>query len=318
MALAVGCGEKAETSPPQTAGIKKTNSTAFQIKQSTNILPGMQASPLESTNVARAYKAIGVIKEFPAGGKSVIVRHEEIPGFMPKRTMDFDVRDTNELRGLAVGDTIAFNVRANAEESWIEDIHRATTNDVLAPGPTDPSSATILNAAKLKEGDNFPDAELIAEDGRTVHMSDFAGKAIAFTFIFTRCPLPDYCPRMNQHFRRVREKLLTDQPALTNWQFISVSFDPEFDKPGVLTRYAFSYRGNNADRWLFAAAPKQVLNTLSSDLDFRFMDEKGTFMHNLRTVVLDTKRRVHRQLNGNKWTSDELAEAMVEAAKVAP
>ena len=133
-------------------------------------------------------------------------------------------------------------------------------------------------------------------------------------FIFTRCPLPDYCPRMNQHFNRARDLLLQRSGGPTNWQFLSISFDPEFDQPGVLTRYAYSYRGKSADRWLFAAAPTNVMASFVSQLDFRFANEGGSFLHNLRTVVLDPQRRIYRQSDGNKWKANELAEAMAEAA----
>ena len=143
--------------------------------------------------------------------------------------------------------------------------------------PSDPPSSSLLHVAKMKPGDVLPDAELLAEDGRTIKLSDFQGRALAFTFIFTRCPLPDYCPRMNQHFSRARELLLERPGGPTNWQFLSISFDPEFDKPGVLTRYAYSYRGKSADRWLFAAAPTNVMASMSSQLDFRFANEGGSF-----------------------------------------
>jgi protein SCO1/2 len=275
----------------------------------------MQANPLESTNIMRSFVARGLIRGLPAGGQTVVVRHEEIPGFMPKMTMEFNVRDSNELRGLLAGDAITFRVRANEQESWIEGIQRAGTNDLVSPLPSDPASSSLLHVAQMNPGDVLPDAELLDEDGRTIRLSDFEGRALAFTFIFTRCPLPDFCPRMNQHFNRTRELLLQRPGGPTNWQFLSISFDPEFDKPGVLGRYAYSYRGQSADRWLFAAAPTNVMASLVSQLDFRFANEGGSFVHNLRTVVLDPHRRVQRQFDGNKWKPEELAQALAEAAQ---
>jgi protein SCO1/2 len=274
----------------------------------------MQASPLESTNILRSFLARGVVRELPAGGKTVIIRHEEIPAFMPKMTMEFEVRDPNELRGLAAGDPILFNIRATQEDSWIDGVRRAGTNDVINSIPADPSSAAILQVATVKPGDQMKDAELMGEDGRTVRLSDFKGNALAFTFIFTRCPLPNYCPRMNVNFGQARELLLQNLEGPTNWHFLSISFDPEFDKPGVLGRYAFSYRGTITNQWLFAAAPTNVLEVLSPQLDFRFANERGSFQHNLRTVVLDAKGRVHRYFEGNQWTPEELASSMAEAA----
>jgi protein SCO1 len=277
---------------------------------------GLQASAAEPTNVTRSFIARGMIRDLPAGGKTVLVRHEEIPGFMPKMTMEFDVRDRSELRGLRPGDAITFRVNATEEESWIEGIQRTSTNDLAPLPPPGPSAASLLHVAQLRPGDRLPEAELLAEDGRRIRTSDFQGSALAFTFIFTRCPLPDFCPRMNQHFNRARDLLLQQPGGPTNWQFLSISFDPEFDQPGVLTRYAYSYRGKSPDRWLFAAAPTNVIAAMGPQLDFRFANEGGSYAHNLRTVVLDAQGRIYRQFDGNKWKAEELAQALAEAAHV--
>jgi protein SCO1 len=308
--LVTGCGQEGDpkVSPTEVSRISMSSAGG------TNP-PAMQLNPLESTNVMRSFLARGVVRNLGADGQSIVVRHEEIPGFMPRMTMEFSVRHTNELRGLAAGQAITFDVKATETDSWIENIRPAATNDLPPLPASDPASSSLLHIAQMKPGDVLPDAEVLAEDGRTVKLSAFQGRALAFTFIFTRCPLPDYCPRMNQHFNRVRELLLQQPGGPTNWQFLSISFDPEFDKPGVLTRYAYSYRGANADRWLFAAAPTNVMAAFVSQLDFRFANEGGSFLHNLRTVVLDPQRRIHRQFDGNKWKSEELAQAMAEAAR---
>lgn len=205
-------------------------------------------------------------------------------------------------------------MRANQTESWIEDLKHASTNDLVSALPSDPPPSSLLHVAKLKPGDVLPDAEILAEDGRMIRFADFHGRALAFTFLFTRCPLPDFCPRMNQNFSRARELLLQRPNGPTNWQFLSISFDPEFDGPGVLTRYAYSYRGPSTNGWLFAVAPTNVMASLVSQLDFRFANEGGSFVHNLRTIVLDPEGRVYRQFDGNKWKAEELARALAEAA----
>jgi hypothetical protein len=83
-----------------------------------------------------------------------------------------------------------------------------------------------------------------------------------------------------------------------------------------LSRYAYSYRADNADRWLFAAAPAETLELLGPQLDFRFATNGGSFLHNLRTVVVDPQGRLYRQFDGNKWTAQELALAITEAARL--
>ena len=263
--LLAGCGQKGDLATAPTS----TNPPV--VLSATNdhpVLAGMQASPLESTNILRAFVARGIIRAMPEGGKSLVIKHEDIPGFMPKMTMEFDVRAPSQLKGLAVGDPIVFEIKANQNESWIEGIHRAGTNDLAAVKPADPASMALLHANQLKPGEELPDNELLSEEGKTIHFSDFRGEAVAFTFIFTRCPLPDYCPRMSKNFSRTRELLVQRSDAPSNWQFLSISFDPGFDQPGVLTRYAYSYRGGLTNQWLFAAAPTNVLKALASQIDF--------------------------------------------------
>ena len=289
LALATGCDRGRSPSSPPTA-----SSTAGP-----------------SSN--QSFQVHGVVRALPEGGRTVVVRHDEIPGYMPKMTMELNVRDPAELRGLAAGDDINFRLVATDDTHWIEAIQRLGRS----AGPAEPPPAVATSALpELKPGDLLPDAELLAETGRPVRFSDFRGRALAFSFIFTRCPLPDFCPRMGQQFRRARELLLAQPAGPTNWQFLSVSFDAEFDQPQVLARYARGYRGEDRDRWLFAAAPAAVLESLAPRLDFLFAREAGGFSHNLRTVVLDPQGHIHRQFDGNQWTPEELAAAMTAAAAV--
>jgi protein SCO1/2 len=233
---------------------------------------------------------------------------------MPKMTMEFTVRDGRALTGVRIGDRITFQVKANEEESWIEDIQigKGEPAEPVAVKPL----MSLVHVAQLKPGDLFPDIELLDENGARIKFSDFGGKAVAFTFVFTRCPLPDFCPRMNRRFGEAREILTRTSPGPTNWLFLCISFDPGYDQPAVLKSYAQIYRGGISDRWLFAAAPVNALNELKEELDFRFTNDGASFAHNLRTVVLDNCGRIYRQFDGNTWQAEELADAMQQAAKM--
>ena len=232
---------------------------------------------------------------------------------MPAMTMEFPLKDTNELNGIAPADEITFKLAVGENEDWIEDIqfvaHRIenVTNGVVMIHGTAP---------ELKPGDRLPDCELMDENGSLIHFSDFRGKAVAFTFFFSRCPLPDYCPRMSKNFCDTRTLILATADAPTNWQLLSVSFDPGFDNPEVLTNYANFYRKGDASHWLFAVASPKALTHLSPQLDLMILHEGENIMsHNLRTVVLDPQGRIFRQLDGKDWTPPELADALLKAAR---
>lgn len=272
------------------------------------------AEKMSATN--QIHTTQGLVREIAPDHHKAVIRHEAIPGYMPAMTMEFNVRNTNELSGISVGDTVTFRLTATEETHWIDQVKKVAspTNSVLATTPPITPSQT----GELKPGDLLPDYELISETGKAIHFSDFRGKAVAFTFIFTRCPLPDYCPRMGNHFAKARELILANTSAPTNWQFLSISFDPDFDKPAVLSSYANFYRKDNADRWMFAAAPMSSLAQLAPRLDLIVNREAGgSISHNLRTVVLDPQGRIHRQFDGNLWTPAQLAIAVTKAANAA-
>ena len=266
--------------------------------------------PNSAAPPAKTYAVRGVIQQIASDHRHATIKHEAIPGYMAAMTMDFSVRDTNALTGFAAGDGITFSLVVTDDDDWIENLQRTGRTG----GVTGPPGWHVAEP-ELQVGDALPDAEFTSENGRVIHLAGFRGQAVAFTFFFTSCPLPEYCPRMNRNFSEARKLLVAATNAPTNWQLLSVSFDPAFDEPLILASYAGLYRGTNADRWLFAVASTNTLAALAPKLDFRFWRENGTLSHNLRTVVLDGGGKIFRQFDGNDWTAAELAKALSDAAK---
>lgn len=258
-----------------------------------------------------AFAARGVIEAIAPGRQQLTIHHETIPGYMIEMTMDFPVRHAADLDGLAPGDKVTFTLNVTADNDWVSDLHRIGHVDLPAA-----NAAADDATAQLKPGDPMPDGDLLAESGRTVRLADFRGKAVALTFFFTRCPLPNYCPLMNRNFSQARDLLLADPKAPANWQFLSISFDSDFDKPATLAGYGDFYRHHNADRWLFAAAPPATLALLAPPLGLVIMRQESNISHNLRTVVVDPQGRLYRQFNDNLWTPQQLAAALTEAARL--
>ena len=270
------------------------------------------------SSTLKKYSAHGVVERISPDFRTVTIHHQAIPNYMMEMTMDFNVKNTNELIGILPKDEITFTLVVSENDEWVENIrrvgHSIETNGMSMP--MDMSGSMQMN--ELKPGDQLPDYELTSEDGKQIRISDFRGKAVAFTFFFTRCPLPDYCPRMNRNFKEARDILLAEANAPTNWEFLSISFDPGFDTSEVLAQYARYYRGDNPDRWLFVSAPTNVLAEAGSELDLMIMREGSNISHNLRTVVLDTHGNIFRQFDNNQWTPSQLAEAMTMASKIHP
>jgi protein SCO1/2 len=250
----------------------------------------------------------GVIQKIPADHRHATIKHEKIPGYMSAMTMDFSVHNTNELAGLAPGDEITFTLVVTDDDDWIENLKRTGRTEPVTPRPAAGAGQ------ELAVGDPLPDYEFTSETGQPVKFSDFRGSAVAFTFFFTSCPLPEYCPRMNKNLAEARSLLLADAGAPTNWQLLSISFDSLNDQAAVLAGYAGLYRGTNAAHWLFAVASTNTLASLAPKVDLNFWRENGTITHNLRTVVVDGAGKITRQFDGNEWTPRQLADALRAAA----
>ncbi|MEI7807021.1 MAG: copper-binding protein [Verrucomicrobiota bacterium] len=259
---------------------------------------------------AKIYFVRGVVEKIPPDQRHATIKHEAIPGYMAAMTMDLTVKNPNELKDISAGDEITFDMVVTDDDDWIQNLRR-TGKSIATRTPV-----WRVVEAELEVGATLPNHTFTSESKRLVSFADFRGRAVAFTFFFTSCPLPEYCPRMNKNFFEARRLLLADTNAPANWQLLSLSFDPSFDTPEILSNYGKFYRGDNADRWLFAVASTNTLASLGPKVDLRFWREGGSISHNLRTVVLDTNEKIFRQFDGNDWTPQQLAEAIRDAAKV--
>ena len=269
------------------------------------------STPPAAATTNQTYAVRGVIQEIPPDFQHVRVKHEKIPDYMAAMTMDFSVKDTNALAGFAPGDQITFTLVVTADDDWIENLKKVGQLGLSG------SPGWHVVGPELKAGDALPDYEFTGENGQTIRFSDFRGRAVAFTFFFTRCPLPEYCPRMNKHLAEARKILVADTNAPANWQMLSISFDSDFDKPQILGGYAALYRGQDTNRWLFAVASTNTLASLAPKVDLNFWREGGSISHNLRTVVLDADGKISRQFDGNDWTPQQLADTIRAAALAA-
>ena len=285
------------------------NLCLFALVGTLTLLAGCQRQPagVPLGDGLRSFDARGVIREIAADGRKAVIRHEEIPGYMEAMTMQLEVKDTNELVNLRPGDQINFRLLVTDTDAWIDHVQKTGAGVEVAAVAT-PAAPSLK---ELNPGDPLLDCILTNQLGRTIQLSDFKGGALAFTFIFTRCPLPTYCPRMNHHFAAVQTALLAGQ-AGTNWQLLSISFDPEFDTPARLLNYAADHN-YDLDHWSFATGTEANIRQLGGAFGLAYWRLGGTFNHNVRTVVVDAAGRVQKIFPNNEWQPAELVEEMKKA-----
>ena len=268
-------------------------------------------SPPTSAN-RHVYTLRGVVKEIISPTKARI-QHEAIPGYMEAMTMDFDVKNTNELAKIKVGDQIKADMVVTEDDGWLENIVRTGEAPVAVIGDTNQGvSFSKSRDVELSVGDPVPDYSFVNEAGKQIHFSDFKGQALGITFIFTRCPFPTFCPRMTSNFEKVAADL-AKPGAPTNWHLLSISFDPEYDTPERLAEHAKRFKRDPA-KWNFVTSDKAEIKSLTDQLGLQFFSRNGTIEHNLRTVIIDAKGRVAQIYIGNEWTVDEFVAEMKKAS----
>lgn len=273
-------------------------------------------SPSAASTNRQIFQVKGVIKELKPDGKTLVVKHEEIPGYMPAMTMPLVAKNTNELANLKADDAINFRMVVTDDDGWIESIVKtATTTTNAAPGVE--SFRQVRNVEPLNVGDQMPDYPFVNEQGRAVKLSEFKGQALALTFIFTRCPFPVFCPKMSSNFSEAYQKLTGTPNGVANWHLFSISFDVAHDTPPVLKAYAEKQNYDPA-RWNFLTGEMIDIDAITEQFGMKFSrSQTGLgFDHNLRTVIINPQGRVHEMLIGNEWKSDDLVLLLEQAARM--
>ncbi len=275
--------------------------------------PTAAAPPSAASTNQQFFQVKGVVKELQPGGKTVVIKHEAVTNYMPAMTMPFEVRNTNELRGLQAGDAVGFRLIVTDKDAWIDHLTKLNPSRPVEQ-PSRSPVRVVRDVDPLNVGDPLPDYHFTNELGEAVSTRQFKGQALAFTFFFTRCPFPTFCPLMASNFEETQKKLLALPNGPANWHLLSISFDPQFDSPAVLKAYAGRYDYNPA-HWSFVSGDEIEITAIGDQVgQFFGHDETGAVQHNLRTVVVDALGRVQKILPNNKWTSDELVAEMVKAA----
>ena len=252
----------------------------------------------------------GVVVSINYQQRRIIIDHEEIPNYMMAMTMPFKVKDTTILYRVQPGDTVQGTLAVSRSESWIEKLAVVSKGEVVEPSS---AAADSIFRRVYKVGETMPDFSFVNQEGRRVRLSDYRGKVVAMTFIYTRCPLPDFCIRMSDHFARVQKSLSADRTLAGKWHLMTISFDPKFDTPPVLKNYGKVYT-KDLSTWDFVTDSMKTILDIADGLELvTENDEGGLIAHNLRTAVIDKKGALVEVFRGNEWTPQQLKQAMADA-----
>ena len=239
----------------------------------------------------------------------ITIKHEEIPGFMPAMTMPFKVRDVTLLEGRMPGDFIEAKLVVTEKEAYLTEFVKTGFEALIHAEPLKhPSSGITL----LRKGDLLPDAAFIDQDNRIREIKGYRGKLLILTFIYTRCPLPNFCPLMDLHFQTLQESIKESKDLNDKIRLISISFDPEFDTPEILKKYGDAL---NADYelWSFLTGEKKSVINFAEHFGISIMQNEsasGDIAHSLRTAITDASGKLVKVYRGNEWTPDDILQEL--------
>ena len=246
----------------------------------------------------REYELRGQILTVDAARQELTIKHEDIKNFMPGMTMPFKVEDGRSLAERKPGELIRATLVIKEEKGYLKDITSIGHAALTEPPP--PPRVDILTP-----GEPVPDNTLLDIEGRVHTLADWRGKLLAVTFIYTRCPVPDFCPLMDRRFGEVQRLVAGDASLRGRVRLLSITFDPEHDTPAVLAAHA-KKAGADPEVWSFLTGERAELETFSARFGVTLVPDKThptEIVHNLRTAIIDERGRLIRILNGNEWTA---------------
>jgi protein SCO1/2 len=262
------------------------------------------ASSCRRTQAEQRYELKGKVVSVEPEKQQVTITHEDVKGYMPGMTMPFTLSDQAMLSHIQGGDDITATLVVDGSHVWLEEVitsrKSADTN-----GPTAPAVTVVPDS-----GAEVPDFQLVNQFGKNIRLRDYRGKTLLLTFIYTRCPIPEYCTLMSTNFRDADRQLQQQKELYPQTHFLSVSLDPEYDTPAVMKSYGAAhterYQDETFEHWEFATGSKEQIKTMAEYFGLTYIQENDQIVHGLRTAIVGPDGKVKKIYRDNKWKPDEV------------
>ena len=262
----------------------------------------------------REYTLQGQVLSVRADAMEANIKHEDIKGFMPAMTMPYKVRDAQEFANLKPGDLITSTLVVVSNDAFLKDVKK------VGDAPLEKAAQEAAEARSgfelLRPGETVPNASFVDQEGARRDFASFKNAPVLMTFIYTKCPMPTFCPLMDRQFKIIQDKMAAD-PSLGKVQLVSVSFDPVTDTPAVLNEHAKKL-GADPARWTFLTGDRDEIDKFAMRFGVsitRSLTDPIDIAHNLRTVVIDGAGTIVKTYTGNEWTPDQI---LADLKNVAP
>ncbi len=278
------------------------------------IILGSGCKPRRSANEKR-YDLKGKVVAVNKSERTATIAHEDIKGYMPAMTMPFKIKNDADLEMLKPGDQVTGALVVDDVSSWVE-------ITAIVEGPVT-DLQTVDVPGEPRPGTDVPDFGLVNQDGKRIHLAQYRGQALALTFIYTRCPMPDQCTLMSNNFAAIDQELQKQPDVYAKTHLLTISFDPEYDSPKVLRSYGASHTGRYTDEtfqhWEFAGGSADEVKGIAQYFGLRYFHDtesgQDQVIHSLRTAVIGPDGKLFKLYRGNEWKPAEIAGDLQSLAK---
>jgi protein SCO1/2 len=271
------------------------------------IIFGACASPPPDPNRGQRYELKGKIVSFNKAQQQVVVEHETIPDFMEAMTMPFTLKEDSAYDVMRVGDSIQATLVVDAERTRLE--NPIITQAIPGAGSAPPKTPGE-ELAEPEIGASIPDISLVNQDGKRINLQQYRGRALVITFIYTRCPLPDYCTLMSNNFAEIRRGLKESPESGARAHLLSITLDPAYDTPKVLRSYGAAHTENYQDekfaQWEFATGTPAEIQRAANFFGMSYKQDGEEIVHSLRTAVITPDGKLYKMYRGNEWKPAEV------------
>lgn len=276
------------------------------------LLTSLSCRPGHSATEKR-YDLKGKVVAVDKLNHTVTIAHEDIPGYMPAMTMPFQIKNDADLEIVKPGNLITGELVVDGSSSWVE------VATIAEDVPTDPN---VDVPGEPKRGDEVPNFGLVNQDDQRIHLAQYRGKALVLTFIYTRCPLPDYCPLMNKNFHQIDQELAKDPALYARTHLLSISFDADYDTPKVLRSYGAAtterFTDEKFEHWEFASGTPDEVKGIAQYFGLQYYHDtqssQDQIIHSLRTAIISTDGKLVKLYRGNQWKPEEIVADLREIA----
>ena len=267
------------------------------------------SQPVPSTQGTKRYTFKGKVVSVDKNAGTANINNEPIAGFMDPMVMPYSMKPASVLDQIQPGDSVAAEVVVEPEKYWLE--------NVKVTGHSQPPAKPAASVHIPSPGDEVPDFRLVNQSGKNISLHQYRGQTLLLTLIYTRCPFPDFCPRVSHEFAAIDRQLRADPARYGKTHLLSISFDPEHDTPSILRAYGYECAGRRDPalftRWEFSVIPQSELPEFADYFALAYKEEGGLITHSLSTAVISPNGKILKWYHGADWQASDLLQEIAAA-----